>query len=124
MMNGTFTTIICSLVDLLLMVLPILYGLAFLTFFWGLFKFIKNADNKDEVSKGKDYMMWSVVVLFILLTFRIIISLISQEFEFGNASLFPFLNDGEGGKRACGVGNDLQTSSSTNFIPGPPVELP
>ncbi len=94
MMNGTFQTIICSFIDLLLYLLPILYMLAFLVFSLGLFKFIKNANNKDEVSKGKDYMLWGIIALFILLTSRIIVGFISQEFGFGNAYGLPLLNDG------------------------------
>ena len=77
--------------SLIYILIPILFGLAFVVFFWGLSKFILNSGNKDEIKKGKDYIMWGILALFILISFRGIISFLAGEFEFGSAKAFPFL---------------------------------
>jgi hypothetical protein len=68
---------------------PILFSVAFVVFFWGLSKFILNSGNKDAIEKGKDYMLWSVLALFILVSFRVIISLITGDFGLGPATTTP-----------------------------------
>ncbi len=87
-----FKGVVYYIIDLLDLLIPLLSGIAFIVFFWGLSKFILNADNKIEIDKGKSYMFWGVIALFILLSFRTIIGLLSNEFEFGNSAITPTLN--------------------------------
>lgn len=61
----------------------ILFALSFIVFFWGLAKFILRSGNETERVKGKKYMTGGIVVLFVLLTYMTIISLLSGEFNFG-----------------------------------------
>jgi len=61
--------------------IPILSSLAFIVFFWGVSKFILHSDNKADIENGRNYMIWGIGALFILLTFRVIIGLISVELE-------------------------------------------
>jgi membrane protein CcdC involved in cytochrome C biogenesis len=72
-------------------IIPILFGLSFIVFFWGLSKFILNAGNKTELEKGKSYIMWGILILFILISFRAIISFIAGELDFGDVSGIPQL---------------------------------
>lgn len=89
--DTTFGDTIMYVIDLLEILIPILTGLAFLAFFWGLSKFILNADKQAEIENGKNYMMWGVLALFILLTFTTIIGLISNELEIGDKN--PYNNN-------------------------------
>lgn len=73
---------------------PILFSLCFIVFFWGLSKFILNSDSKDQIEKGKSYMFWGVVVLFILVSIRAIIMFISGEFGFGTTVNVPYIPHG------------------------------
>lgn len=68
---------------------PILFSIAFIVFFWGLSKFILNSDNEEEIRKGKNYMVWGILVLFILISFRAIISFMTNELGLGSASVIP-----------------------------------
>lgn len=65
-----------SIIDLLV---PILSALAFLLFFWGLSKFILSSGNQKEIEAGKNYMIWGVAALFILLSFPAIVGLVTNE---------------------------------------------
>ena len=62
--------------------IPILFALAFLVFFWGLSKFILHSGNEAEVKKGKDYMLWGILALFLLVTSLAIINFLMGELGF------------------------------------------
>ncbi len=68
---------------------PILFAMCFVVFFWGLSKFILNSGSKDEIEKGKNYMFWAIIALFILISFRAIISFITSDFGFGPGTSTP-----------------------------------
>ena len=81
-----FQSIVYYVLDVLYILVPIMFAVAFIVFFWGLSKFILNSGNKDAMKDGRKYMLWGVLVLFILISFRAIIVLVSNELEFGQVS--------------------------------------
>ncbi len=87
--GSTFYDIMDYLNIMLRTINPILFSIAFVVFFWGLSKFILNSDSEAEISKGKNYMIWGILVLFILISFRAIISFITGDLGLGSASAIP-----------------------------------
>jgi hypothetical protein len=85
----TFKSIIIEVVDLINILIPILVAFAFIFFFWGLSKFILGSDNKEEIKKGQNYMLWGILALFILFSFRTLITFVMNDLELGNDT--PFL---------------------------------
>jgi len=115
-----FKSIICYILSILYLVIPILFGLAIIFFFWGLSKFILNSTgNEKEIQVGKSYMVWGLVALFVLVSFRAIISIITGQFGFGNASFFPFIGGSASSSAICGE-RELTPSIEANFL----IELP
>ncbi len=92
--QSTFAGVIVEIISIIDLLIPILITSAFIVFFWGLSKFILNSGSKTEIENGRKYMIWGLAVLFILLTFRTIISLISTDLDIGNSSGLPFLPTG------------------------------
>lgn len=43
-------------------------GIALVYFFWGVFMFIKNMHEPDEMNNGKRHLLWGTVGLFIILS--------------------------------------------------------
>ncbi len=114
--NTTFQGVICYIISLLQIVNPILYFLAFLLFFWGLSKFVINSSAK-ELQTGKNYMMWGVLALFVIVSFQAIIGVLTNEFGFGNGpkSGYPFL-PGTVGQSVCGeTTQQFKVDSSIKF---------
>ena len=90
--NSTFAGVIGYIISIISVLEPILFALAFIGFFWGLSKFILNGSgNQAELKKGKDYMMWGILALFILMSYSAIISIVTNEFEIGNGKTKPQL---------------------------------
>lgn len=94
--DSTFSGFVGEVIDILNILRPILFGLAFIVFFWGLSKFILNSDSKVEVENGKKYMLGGVVALFVLVTFMAIIGFIANDLGFDNDNnpTVPRLNTG------------------------------
>ncbi len=91
LVGKNFSNIILYAVYLIYLLIPILFIIAFLIFFWGLSKFILSSGNTADIEKGKTYMLWGILALFVLLTFRAIISLVSTDLGIGDATVFPGL---------------------------------
>jgi uncharacterized membrane protein len=64
------TTNIVSPIIYLLMAAAIVY------FIWGVFMFIKNADNSEKRKEGYQHMIWGIIGLFIMFSVRGIINVI------------------------------------------------
>ena len=86
-----FKTFIDEILSVINIIIPILFSLAFIVFFWGLSKFILHSNNAADIEKGKSYMLWSILALFTLLTFRAIISLVATDLDIGNGNTTPVL---------------------------------
>ncbi|MES2213485.1 MAG: hypothetical protein V4473_01430 [Patescibacteria group bacterium] len=85
-------TYVLSITNILI---PILFSGAFIVFFWGLSKFILNSNGSQaEIQKGKDYMLWGILALFVLVSARTILSLVANDLGIGNGSVIPFLPTG------------------------------
>ena len=56
--------------------LGLLFVLAALIFFWGLFQFIANAENEDGRSAGKRHLLWGTVGMLIVFSVAGIINLL------------------------------------------------
>jgi ABC-type Fe3+-siderophore transport system permease subunit len=62
--------------------LPVLVGLAFLAFLFGLVKFILASGDEKSHSEGISFMKWSLIALFILVSFMGIISFFYSDLGF------------------------------------------
>jgi hypothetical protein len=65
-------------------VLNILISIAFISFFWGVAKFILSSGNEKSITEGKQFMRYGIFALFVLWTFEAIILYFSGQFEFGD----------------------------------------
>jgi hypothetical protein len=91
-MPQTFSELIGIFLDLIQAIVPVIMGLAFLAFVWGLVKFIFRVGGDEKaVGEGKNFMIWSVIALFIMISIWGIISFFRGEFGFGNSLGLPLL---------------------------------
>jgi len=54
--------------------------LALLFFFWGVARFILNADNEEKRREGKSIMVWGIVALFVMLFVWQIVNILANTF--------------------------------------------
>lgn len=89
--SSTFSSVIDELISIIGLAIPLFFALSFLVFFWGLSRFILNPGNATEIQKGKSYMIWGVLALFILISIRAIIGLVATDLEIGDSSVVPLI---------------------------------
>lgn len=54
--------------------IPTIFGMAVVVFFWGLAVYVYKADEKDSQTKGRLIMTWGIIILFIMASLWGIIS--------------------------------------------------
>lgn len=93
--TSNFKRVVEEVVSVLVIVAPLLFVLTVLMFFWGLSKFILNSGNEADLTKGKNYMIWGIIGLFVLLSAGAIINLVSGDLGLGgNSGILPTIPTG------------------------------
>lgn len=57
-------------------VIKLAFAIAFLVFLWGVFQYVKGADNEDVRTIGVRHMTWGIIGLAIMFAARAIVILI------------------------------------------------
>lgn len=74
----------CTLVK---SVVPLLLTLAMVLFIWGIIQFFLSAENEEKRKKGKTFMMWGLISLFVMISMWGIVNIFSH--TFGIQTLIP-----------------------------------
>ena len=61
---GNFKTLVASVGQIVNMIIPIVFAVAVLVFFWGLVQYLLGAEHDQD--KAKKTMLWGVVALFVM----------------------------------------------------------
>lgn len=64
-------------------IIPLLFTLAIAAFIWGIIQYFLNPDNEENRKKGKDYMLWGLISLFVMVSVWGIVAVISNTFGIG-----------------------------------------
>lgn len=71
---------------LIKLVMPMVFALAVLFFFWGIAKFILKAGDSKAKEEGRNIMIWGVIALFVLVSFWGIIGFIQKQLGIDGAN--------------------------------------
>ena len=69
----TFAELINLAVYYIGRLIPLTYALIIAVFIWGIALFIMNSDNEDGIKKGKSFMFWAVIALFVAFSFQALV---------------------------------------------------
>ncbi len=61
-------------------VVPLLITTAIVIFIWGVVQFIGNADNEEKRKKGREFMIWAVISLFMIVSVWGIVHILTNTF--------------------------------------------
>ena len=64
--------------DLINMVIPIVFGIALIFFFWGVAQFILHSGKQEELEQGKQKMLWGIIALFVIVSIYGILAFMSS----------------------------------------------
>jgi hypothetical protein len=77
----------CTLIGF---VVPLLFSLATVGFIWGIIQFFLNPDNEEARKKGKSYMIWGLLALFVMVSMWGLVGVLTK--TFGIQTLIPQLS--------------------------------
>ncbi len=58
--------------------IPIIFGIAIIYFFWGLAQYIRSAGDPKKASEGKSIMVWGVIAIAVMLSIYGIVALLQN----------------------------------------------
>ena len=71
-------------------VIPLLITLAVASFIWGIIQYFLNADNEEKRKKGKAYILWGLIALFVMVSIWGLVGIFGE--TFGVKVLIPQLS--------------------------------
>jgi hypothetical protein len=71
-------------------VMRFLFILATVAFIWGVIQYFLNAENEEKRKKGKSFMLWGIIALFVMVSVWGLVGVLSN--TFGTKTLIPQLS--------------------------------
>lgn len=76
----TFKALVEKILDTANPLVPIILILIGIAFFWGMGKFILSSGSEDERKKGREFMIWAIVALFVAVSVWGLVELVRSTF--------------------------------------------
>ena len=87
-----FSEFVWVFLNLILDAIPVVIGLAFLAFVWGIVKFIRATTGDEKgLQEAKNIIKWGIIAMFITVSVFGILNLVYNELQFGLPFGFPKL---------------------------------
>ncbi len=84
-LGGLFTYITCTINST---VIPLIFAIAVVIFIWGVVQFVINADDTEKKAKGRDFMIWGIIALTVMVGFWGLVKVMGATFGV-NTSVLP-----------------------------------
>jgi hypothetical protein len=65
-------------------VLPFVLGIAILSFVWGVTVMVRSPDNQEAQSKGRTFILWGIIGLFVITSVYALIAILRRTVGFGS----------------------------------------
>jgi len=89
----TLATELGIVVKIINALMPFIVGLAVLFFMWGVFQFIKSSGNEDELTEGRNRMIYGIIGIFVMVSVWGLVNLLDKTFGLNSGNiplpLFP-----------------------------------
>jgi len=67
---------------------PVIFGVALVLFLWGITQYLMHSDNEQMRTQGKNFMIWGIICLFVMVSVWGLVSILTSTFGVGN--VIPF----------------------------------
>lgn len=78
---ATFRDLMQTFVTIMGNAMSLLYAVAFAGFFWGIMLFVLNGNDERKRAEGKQWIKWSIIALFVMLTLWGIVGVLTDTFN-------------------------------------------
>ena len=92
-------------------VIGLLVFMAILFFFWNLAMYLKDYDSEEKRKDSREYMIYSVIAIFVMVSVMSIVGILSNTFGFGSGR--PQYNSDP--RASCAQGNTSPWCQTTQY---------
>lgn len=93
--SGTCSTTFVTVLDILLFfkciisvsIIPLLFAIAISVFVWGIVQYIKNAADSKKREEGRNFMIYGVVSIFVIVSMWGLVGFLRNTFSLGNGQV-------------------------------------
>ncbi len=78
----TFAGLVGIFLNIISLLIPLVAGLSFIVFLWGLSRFIISAGDEKARTSGKQLMIWGVIAFFVMSSVWGIVIVVANTFGF------------------------------------------
>lgn len=86
--GSSFGGMVDEVLSVVKVLIPLLTTAALVFFVWGLARVILNSGNATQVEAGRNYMIWAVIALFVMVSFIGIITFIQAQFGVSHKTVY------------------------------------
>ncbi len=69
--------------------IPVLFGLALIVFFWGLIQYLRSGLGDKQVEEAKSLMLWGVIIIFVMVSVWGLVKILTDTFFSGAPTVAP-----------------------------------
>lgn len=69
--------------------MPFIVALAVLFFMWGVFQFVKSSGNEDDVTEGRNRMIYGIIAIFVMVSVWGLVNLLDNTFRLDSDYIPP-----------------------------------
>lgn len=84
----TYGGFVASIIRLINLAIPVVIGVAIMSFMYGVLKYILSLGNEQEKREGREVMLWGVIALFVMFSVWGILRLLLGTFFGGSGGSF------------------------------------
>lgn len=88
-MIGNIQSLILAITFIVKMLIPLVAGIAFIVFLYGLGQFVLHAGESDAREEGRRLMIWGLVGLFVMFSVWGLVFFFAQTFGVGMGGILP-----------------------------------
>src|SRR3989338_8265264 len=70
-------------------IIPIMFALAIIYFFWGLIQFIRSAGDPKKASEGKSIMIYGVIAIAVMISVYGLVTFLRTSFGVNDTTVLP-----------------------------------
>ena len=87
--NPKLQDVVCYIVFIInRSIIPLIFAIAIALFVWGVVQYVINADSEEKRKKGKQFMIWGIIALTVMLSVWGLVKIVGGTFGL-NTSVLP-----------------------------------
>ena len=86
---GGISTLVTQFGGIVAQLIPIMFALAIIYFFWGLIKYIRAAGDPKAAAEGRSIMIWGVIAIAVMISIYGLVAWLQSSFGVGTQTQLP-----------------------------------